>query len=58
MGRSDQIKLFEDKKIRTAWDEETEECFFNSRCSCRSDRQPKSSNLLAGNEKCMKGEGN
>lgn len=25
---SDKIQLFEDQPIRTAWDEEKEECFF------------------------------
>ena len=29
MGQSDKIQLFEDKRIRTAWDEEKEEWFFS-----------------------------
>lgn len=29
MGRNDKIQLFEDKRIRTAWDEEKEEWFFS-----------------------------
>ena len=29
MGQSDQIQLFEDRRIRTAWDEENEEWFFS-----------------------------
>lgn len=28
MGQSDRIQLFEDKRIRTAWDAEKEECTF------------------------------
>ena len=28
MGQNDKIQLFEDKRIRTAWDEEKEEWFF------------------------------
>ena len=30
MGQNDKIQLFEDKRIRTAWDEEKEEWFFRS----------------------------
>ena len=29
MGQNDKIQLFEDKRIRTAWDEEKEEWFFS-----------------------------
>ena len=29
MGQSDKIQLFEDKRVRTAWDEEKEEWFFS-----------------------------
>ena len=29
MAQSDQIQLFEDKRIRTAWDEETEDWYFS-----------------------------
>lgn len=29
MGQQDRIQLFEDKRIRTAWDEETEEWYFS-----------------------------
>lgn len=29
MGQQDKIQLFEDKRIRTAWDEETEEWYFS-----------------------------
>ena len=29
MAQSDQIQLFEDKRIRTAWDEEKEEWYFS-----------------------------
>ena len=28
MSQSDTIRLFEDKRIRTAWDEEREDCIF------------------------------
>ena len=30
MYPEDKIQLFEDKRIRTAWDAEKEECFFPS----------------------------
>ena len=29
MGQSDRIQLFEDKRIRTAWDAEKEEWYFS-----------------------------
>ena len=29
MGQNDKIQLFEDKRIRTAWDEEREEWYFS-----------------------------
>ena len=29
MGLDDKIQLFEDKRIRTAWDEEKEEWYFS-----------------------------
>ena len=29
MGQNDKIQLFEDKRIRTAWDAEKEEWFFS-----------------------------
>ena len=29
MGQNDKIQLFEDKRIRSAWDEESEEWFFS-----------------------------
>lgn len=29
MPQNDKIQLFEDKRIRTAWDEETEEWYFS-----------------------------
>ena len=29
MGQNDNIQLFENKRIRTAWDEEKEEWFFS-----------------------------
>ena len=29
MSQNDNIQLFEDKRIRTAWNEEKEECYFS-----------------------------
>ena len=29
MARDDRIQLFENKRIRTAWDAEKEECYFS-----------------------------
>lgn len=29
MAKKDAIKIFEDKKIRTAWDDQTEEWYFS-----------------------------
>ena len=33
MAQNDNIQLFEDKRIRTAWDEEKEEWYFSDRKS-------------------------
>lgn len=35
MEQNDKIQLFEDKRIRTAWDEEKEEWYFSLSMSAR-----------------------
>ena len=39
MRENDQIQLFENKRIRTAWDEEKEEWYFSAQSSCYPDNR-------------------
>ena len=54
MAQNDKIQLFEDKRIRTAWDEEKEEWYFSlskksSKCWAFSDRYGR---MGKGDERC------
>ena len=54
MDENNSIQLFEDRKIRTAWDEEKEEWYFSVVDDRRSDRSAngkKRQHLLGGFEK-------
>jgi len=58
MAQNDKIQLFEDKRIRTAWDEEKEEWYFSIvDVVAVLTGQSKSSNLLARTQKAFKGRG-
>jgi hypothetical protein len=49
------IKLFESRKIRSAWDEEEEKYYFAiSGCNCCLNRKSKPISVLARNEKAPK----